>query len=118
MSSARSSTQYSDGVRKFIQFGLRNSGRNGKILCPCSSCGNRYWLAEEDVHEHLICVGFMSGYTYWVYHGECLGAAESTFQPSTSQNVDSDGDGDEIEQLLVDGFGIYDSTCLDAHSDP
>jgi hypothetical protein len=79
MSAARSTPLYLEGVRKFIQFAVRNSVRNGQILCPCSKCSNRFWLGREEVHEHLIWTGFMSGYTTWVFHGECIDAAEPTF---------------------------------------
>jgi hypothetical protein len=116
---ARSTPLYLDGVRKFIQFAVRNSVRNGQILYPCSKCSNRFWLGREEVHEHLIWTGFMSGYTTWIFHGECIDSTKPTFQPSTSQEEhDDETEIDEIEQLLVDGFGMYDSACLNTNIVP
>jgi hypothetical protein len=98
MSSARSTIEYSNS------FAVKNSGENGQILCPCMKCCNGFWLGTEEVHEQLVWSGFLSGYTSWVFHGECLGDAEPTFQPSTSPETHSE-ETDDRYQLLVDVLG-------------
>ena len=70
LKSPRSSSEFGHGVSSFIVFALSNSERNNRILCPCRQCGNRYWLGHTQVHEHLICYGFMFGYNTWIFHGE------------------------------------------------
>jgi hypothetical protein len=41
------------------------------IYCPCVDCCNetKTWDIEE-IHEHLLVRGFMSGYTCWTEHDE------------------------------------------------
>ena len=63
---------YKDGVRDFLQFAMRNAFSNGKIMCPCIRCVNCSQQTLEIVREHLICDGFMRGYTTWILHGEEL----------------------------------------------
>ena len=72
MSAARSSTQFANGVRGFIQFAATNSGYSQKIVCPCKLCCNISRQSLEDVEDHIISVGFMPRYTTWVYHGESV----------------------------------------------
>lgn len=68
----RFTTAYKDGVRDFLQFAMRNAFSNGKIMCPCIRCVNCSQQTLEIVREHLICDGFMRGYTTWILHGEEL----------------------------------------------
>ena len=70
MSEARHTKPYTDGVARFIQFAFTNSARGNTILCPCRNCYNCAWLEADVVREHLVCDGFVSGYTRWEFHGE------------------------------------------------
>jgi hypothetical protein len=39
--------------------------------CPCLDCCNEKKTRDiEEIHEHLLVRGFMSGYTCWTEHGE------------------------------------------------
>jgi hypothetical protein len=41
------------------------------ICCPCIDCCNEKKTQDiEEIREHLLAKGFMSGYTYWTEHGE------------------------------------------------
>jgi hypothetical protein len=41
------------------------------ICCPCVDCCNEEKTRDiEEIREHLLVRGFMSGYTYWTEHGE------------------------------------------------
>jgi hypothetical protein len=96
LSAPRTSPEYGIGVEEFIKFAVANSARNNRILCPCKLCGNRYWLVQNQVHEHLICEGFMSGYNSWIFHGESPGI--------TPHNSDSheDPDSEFVEHADTD----------------
>ena len=69
----------------------------GKILCPCRKCINSFWRDASDVREHLICDGFVKGYTTWNLHGE---ANTSNVNHGNSDNESSEDD--EISKLLRD----------------
>ena len=65
------------------------------------------------MYYHLICHGFVKGYTRWINHGEC----------DINLNVDDDMDHsrDDIDGLLNDQFrdvehdgGVYDGPNEDA----
>ena len=41
------------------------------MCCPCLDCRNEKKTSNiEEIREHLIHRGFMSGYTCWTQHGE------------------------------------------------
>jgi predicted nucleotide-binding protein (sugar kinase/HSP70/actin superfamily) len=41
------------------------------ICCPCVDCYNEKKTRDiEEIREHLLIIGFMSGYTCWTEHGE------------------------------------------------
>lgn len=105
----RSTVTYRDGLRKFIQCAIEKTGINGKILCPCKSCGNRYWLGQDQVNDHLIYDGFMCGYSTWIFHGETPVFAEPKPEP---ESVPEYADSDEMAQKLLDGFGMFDTVIL------
>ncbi|KAI0520429.1 hypothetical protein KFK09_007904 [Dendrobium nobile] len=67
---AKWSRDYVNGVNNFIEFASRSKNLSGKILCPCKSCINRYFLSLKDVKDHLISKGFFPGYVVWNRHGE------------------------------------------------
>uniref|UniRef100_A0A0E0I1E9 Transposase-associated domain-containing protein n=1 Tax=Oryza nivara TaxID=4536 RepID=A0A0E0I1E9_ORYNI len=101
MKTSRSSAEYNIGVDKFIEFALSNSAHNNRIICPCKNCGNRYWLGEHKVREHLICDGFLAGYTSWIHHGESM----STSKPSVASSSHHEQN-DDMDQMLLEGLGI------------
>ena len=100
MSAPRSTILYSEGVRLFLEFASERAGMNHRFLCPCTTCANRYWLSERCIREHLICKGFMSGYTTWVFHGEYYADNETEDVPDEDY-----ADSGEMNDMLLEGFG-------------
>ena len=107
MSAPRSTVLYSEGVRLFLEFASERAGMNHRFLCPCTTCANRYWLSESSVREHLICKGFMSGYTTWVFHGEDYADNETEDVPDEDY-----ADSGEMNDMLLEGFGMYDTASV------
>ena len=77
----RTSVEYGNGVRDFLEFARRNSSNDGSgmFYCPCVKYLNEKRLSDADIYTHCICEGFCKTYTVWVWHGERLE------MPSTSQ---------------------------------
>ncbi|KAM0829831.1 hypothetical protein ACQ4PT_066627 [Festuca glaucescens] len=110
MQASRSSHEYAAGVSLFLKFALRNEVQDRKILCPCKNCGNRFWYDVEIVNDHLICTGFMPGYKTWLFHGEPVVNNDPDTQSSSPE--DTSNARDEIDQLLLDGFDMYNRSSL------
>ncbi|XP_071685176.1 uncharacterized protein [Lolium perenne] len=110
MEASRSSDEYAAGVSLFLKFALRNEVKDSKILCPCKNCGNRFWYDVETVNDHLICTGFMPGYKTWLFHGEQ--AVNNDLDTQSSFPEDTSNARDEIDQLLLDGFDMYNTSSL------
>jgi hypothetical protein len=50
---------------------LENMSDVHYICCPCVDCCNEKKSRDiEEIHEHLLLRGFMSGYNYWTEHSE------------------------------------------------
>ncbi|KAH0743092.1 hypothetical protein KY290_031085 [Solanum tuberosum] len=108
MNLARYSKEYIDGVESFLDFAYSYGDPQGEeIQCPCEKCCNNRGTRRNVVYDHLICYGFVKGYTRWINHGEW----------DIKLNVDDDMDysRDDIDGLLNDQFrdvaqakGVYD----------
>ncbi|XP_050211919.1 uncharacterized protein LOC126662074 [Mercurialis annua] len=66
----RHSDEYRRGVKNFLDFAFHNASEDGRIMCPCRNCVSRYLRTYDEAEIHLVCDGFMKGYTRWVFHGE------------------------------------------------
>lgn len=67
----RYSREYLAGIEIFLDFGFEKVGMvTGRIPCPCKNCVNGRYQIRATIREHLICDGFMFGYTNWVHQGE------------------------------------------------
>ncbi|XP_015068774.1 uncharacterized protein LOC107013359 [Solanum pennellii] len=114
MNFSRYSKEYIDGIESFLHFAYSYGDPHGeKIQCPCAKCRNILWNRRNVVYDHLICHGFVKGYTRWINHGEW----------DIKLNVDDDMDYscDDIDGLLNDQFrdvaqagGVYDGPNEDA----
>ena len=63
----RTSVEYDNGVRDFLDFARRNADDDsGMFYCPCVECLNQKQLSATDIYTHLICEGFCKSYTVWV----------------------------------------------------
>jgi len=110
MRAPRWSVEYDEGLRNFIEFAFATSAQQNRVLCPCRDCGNNYWLEAKDLRDHLIFTGFMDGYSSWIHHGEGMSSVPSP--ALRSQSEDDDAEIDPMEQMLMEGFGMYDAGAL------
>ncbi|WCJ37986.1 hypothetical protein M5689_019073 [Euphorbia peplus] len=119
MSQPRCNSEYRKGVEEFIQLALRNISNDGRIICPCVNCYNSFLQMSNVVREHLICDGFLKGYTRWVLHGEEFSSLSSfTFSnPIRHANVEhvqpcnnrrTPQLSNNITMLLGDALGLVD----------
>jgi hypothetical protein len=94
-------------VNGFIAYAFKNPVIGNKILCPCRKCANSFWREACDVREHLICDGFLRGYTTWNFHGE---GSSSGVNPGNSDGAVpiEEAEDDEISELLRDLAGGLD----------
>ncbi|WMV18242.1 hypothetical protein MTR67_011627 [Solanum verrucosum] len=114
MNLVRYSKEYIDGVESFLEFAYSYGDLQGEeIQCPCAKYCNIRWTGRNVVYDHLICYGFVKGYTRWINHEEW----------DIKLNVDDDMDysRDDIDGLLNDQFrdaaqaeGVYDGPNEDA----
>ncbi|XP_020097622.1 uncharacterized protein LOC109716524 [Ananas comosus] len=96
----RSSADYQQGLDQFLKFAFDNASKGSMILCLCRKCTNCFWKEEEVVYEHLLCDGFMQGYTRWIFHGEDT----SQSNPTNKANIQNEQINDEMDELLHDAF--------------
>ncbi|KAH0728079.1 hypothetical protein KY284_003944 [Solanum tuberosum] len=97
MNLARYSKQYIEGVESFLDFAYSYGDPQGEeIQCPCAKCCNIRWTRRNVVYDHLICYGFVKGYTRWINHGE--------WDIKLNVNDDMDYSRDDIDGLLNDQF--------------
>lgn len=111
----RQSREYQEGVDQFLEFAFNNESVGGKIMCPCKHCVNSLWQTRDEAKVHLICDGFLRGYTQWVCHGEFssindIASSSSTHILETSQvqeAIRANFRGfDNMEALLHDTMGM------------
>jgi hypothetical protein len=124
MRAPRSTAEYAAGVTKFLQFAAENAGMVNRVLCPCKTCANRFWNNRSLVSEHLVCNGFMHGYSTWALHGEAFADPDNISLPQpgaaavdTNSDHEEHADNDEMDQMLLDGFGMYDTGSLGLDED-
>lgn len=75
---------------------------------------NCHWLNTELVREHLICDGFMRGYSKWFFHGE-----GSTLD-RTNVCMESETEGqqfDDMDAMLRNGLGFNDFNAVEGDGD-
>ena len=101
-SDARHTKAYLQGINSFLAFAFRNSAVGDKILCPCRKCVNSFWRDSSDIREHLICDGFLKGYTNWNLHGEASSSYVNTDNVDGAGPVEESSEEDDISELLRD----------------
>ncbi|XP_058003975.1 uncharacterized protein LOC110659856 [Hevea brasiliensis] len=120
MNKPRNSYEYKKGVTEFLHFAFHNASQCGKILCPCIHCVNRSWQSYDDARVHLICDGFLRGYTKWICHGENpttnmdqSSSSQHTTNVHTTEHVEECNTttlntrrSDDIVGLLRDALGV------------
>ncbi|CAH1430846.1 unnamed protein product [Lactuca virosa] len=99
---SRASKRYLASLLDFLKVAEDDRKNKGKshIWCPCEKCQNCHKFNDfAIIQEHLICEGFMSGYTRWSRHGELL-IDHDTVVPKCSH----DEAGDYLDSESCDGL--------------
>ena len=109
MQKSRLSQEYLDGVQNFLNFAFHYASEDNRILCPCLKCANIDWHMREIVYEHLVCFGFLPGYTRWYFHGESIPSRSycRVSQSSTCNSQHQSITQDDIEGMLQDAFNMH-----------
>jgi hypothetical protein len=109
-SDARHTKEYSQGVNIFLTFAFRNSTVGDKILCPCRKCVNSFWRDSSEIQEHLICNGFLQGYTIWNLHGKASSSFVDIDNGDGADPVDECSEEDDIACGLDDRGDFEDNS--------
>ncbi|KAF7139861.1 hypothetical protein RHSIM_Rhsim06G0085100 [Rhododendron simsii] len=104
MYQSRLTSEYLNGVEGFLNFAFQNASIDGKIVCPCVKCGNGRWVMRSEAVDHLVCDGFIKGYTKWIAHGEAL--SSTTTAPIAANSGNALGTNNSMREMLHDTFGI------------
>ncbi|KAH7843980.1 hypothetical protein Vadar_023091 [Vaccinium darrowii] len=107
MYQSRLTSEYLNGVKEFLKLAFHNASIDGKIVCPCVKCGNGKWVTQYEAVDHLVCDGFIKGYTKWIAHGETLSSRTSATMPTNANNAF--GTNNNMRELVHDTFGISNS---------
>jgi hypothetical protein len=92
----RVSQLFIEGLETFLETGVeykkpQNMSDVHYICCPCVDCCNEKKTRDiEEIREHLLVRGFMSGYTYWMEHNE--------YKEVVLEDTDVGGD-DDVDQM-------------------
>ncbi|KAF7835390.1 hypothetical protein G2W53_010249 [Senna tora] len=115
---SRVSSEYVEGLNKFLDFAFANTITKGLIKCPCIRCGFRRWQTRETVYDHLICTQFPEGYTVWVWHGESA-VRDANDTPNIPKGTDIGEGGlsnqDLMQDMVKDAFGFCRNVGVEAH---
>jgi hypothetical protein len=84
-----------------LAFEFRNLAVGNKILCPCRKCVNSFWKDASEICEHLICDGFLKGYTIWNLHGETSSVVNHG-NYDYNEVMEEPNEDDDISDLLRD----------------
>ncbi|XP_027769946.1 uncharacterized protein LOC114075965 [Solanum pennellii] len=101
MNLRRSTNEYIHGVNDFLDKAFERASQGNEILCSCKKCFNRNWHCRNMVEDHLICHGFVHGYTKWVFHGEGFSSRNT---PHPTDKEETSNMHDDIDRLLHDTF--------------
>ncbi|XP_043699968.1 uncharacterized protein LOC122650634 [Telopea speciosissima] len=93
---------YEAGVNGFLNFAFSKVPIGEKILCPCVNCINQRLGTWDEVFDHLIVDGIMTGYTIWSFHGDDISS-----NTTVTENVTVDEEDEDIvnmHDILQDAF--------------
>ncbi|KAG9447260.1 hypothetical protein H6P81_013388 [Aristolochia fimbriata] len=82
-----------------MEFAMQKKGivGDGKMLCPCAQCENKFHLDVKTIEYHIVVEGFVNRYTVWYFHGEPREQFEAV-EPSQNRNEV------EMREMLQDAF--------------
>jgi hypothetical protein len=112
MTKFRTSKEYMDGVKSFMDFAIRNAINPKLIQCPCKRCRLNKKLSPREVYAHLTGgAGILTTYTHWVFHGEKVRAPDDHEASNSNQLPLGAGPTTEqsrnMQDMLRDAFGMH-----------
>ncbi|XP_057426339.1 uncharacterized protein LOC130719747 [Lotus japonicus] len=111
----RNTTEYLDGLDKFLDFAFEKRSVDGVIRCPCPKCRCKKWESRDVVRDHLICKEFPKNYKVWIWHGETYETITSrdtqvTLEPLQNENP--------VLDMINDVFGVKRNCDAEPTSSP
>ena len=101
------STEYTNGVKSFIELAKHHLDNDNKTRCPCPHCRNVYVQHITVVERHLMVKGFSRDYQNWIFHGEpmTLSGDDDLENVEDDAEDDVDEDDDDMMAALEDAAG-------------
>nr|XP_043608898.1 uncharacterized protein LOC122580743 [Erigeron canadensis] len=97
----RSTIEYKRRLDEFLDYIFYIEGKNGQISCPCIDCGNQIWVDREEARTHLLCEGFIKGYTIFPLNSK----------PCDTPMLDAE---DDMQGLVHDAFHGFGENRLES----
>ncbi|KAJ8443044.1 hypothetical protein Cgig2_004249 [Carnegiea gigantea] len=101
----RSTSQYLQGVDKFLEFAFSVAFPNDSIQmerrtirCPCNNCLNVYFRTRGDFRYDLLKNGILQSYTIWDKRGEHMDNFYANNEAEVNENLDYE---DMLDMLQV-----------------
>ncbi|KAK3024870.1 hypothetical protein RJ639_044482 [Escallonia herrerae] len=113
MNQRRTNSAYVKGLEKFLDFASANVSIYGEISCFYNIYGNSIWVSQIDARGHLVCNGFIKGYTKGVIHGE----VKSSVAPALSCAHVALDVSDDMQGLLLYRFHMSSDEVRDGAID-
>ena len=99
----RNTTEYLNGLEKFLDFAFANSSIRDAIKCPCSKCGFQKWYKRDVIRDHLICKPFPRNYEIWNFHGETIAQQSPTSVDIVQGDIHHNN---PMEVMINEAFGF------------
>ena len=94
-------------MREFLDFAFSKipdttNGEEQKVPCTCKRCNNSHYKTTEEINEDLFINGIVTGYTCWIYHGECEPPLKRARKDSSDDN-----DADKLFEMIHEVCGNH-----------
>jgi len=91
---------------------------NGKFYFLCVNCLNERKLPTNVIQEHVLCDGFLTSYTKWIWHSELIDMPSVDMSEAEKDDLEMD---DRMEEMIRDiehdsfqSVNVYENLCNDA----
>ena len=110
----RMDNEYMEYLNAFLDHAFSTSAVDDKILCPCTTCANRFHHEREVVRVHLLMKGMDANYRkhVWVYHGEPILSDNDGNDEMLDDQFNHESHGSiehDMYDMIGDGFACHES---------